>query len=66
VLNLAGRQVATVVSERACAAGASSAAWNLRSAAGTRVPSGRYLCVLQARTEDGQVLQRTCPLSVGR
>jgi predicted outer membrane repeat protein len=66
VLNLAGRPVATVVSERACAAGPSTAAWNLRSTSGTKVPAGRYLCALQARTEDGQTLQRTCPLSVGR
>jgi hypothetical protein len=66
VLNLAGRPVATVVSDRAYAAGPSSAVWNLRSASGTRVPSGRYLCVLQARTEDGQTLHRTCPLNVGR
>jgi hypothetical protein len=66
VLNLAGRPVATVVSDRACAAGPQSVVWNQRSTSGTRVPSGRYLCVLQARTEDGQTLQRTCPLSVGR
>jgi Leucine-rich repeat (LRR) protein len=66
VLNLAGRPVATVVADRACAAGPNSAAWNLRGTSGARVPAGRYLCVLQARTEDGQTLQRTCPLSVGR
>jgi hypothetical protein len=66
VMNLAGRPVATLVADRAYPSGPQNVAWNLRSASGPRVPSGRYLCVLQARTEDGQTLHRTCPLNVGR
>jgi hypothetical protein len=66
LLNLAGRPIATIVTDRACAAGANSAAWNLRSTTGARVPAGRYLCVVQARAADGQSVQHTRPLQVAR
>ena len=47
-------------------AGTHSVTWNLTSATGSRVPAGHYLCVLTARTADGQTASCLRPLSVSR
>ena len=52
VRNIAGRAIRQIP----CGlqqAGISSVGWDLRGATGTPVPSGRYLCTLTARSDDG-------------
>ena len=53
VLNLAGRPVRTLCSDRACEAGPNTLLWNAQSDAGLRVPNGTYLVRVTARTDDG-------------
>ncbi len=54
VLNIAGRVVATVDPGTPTQAGPVTRAWSGRSDTGTRVPAGRYLVRITARTPDGQ------------
>lgn len=52
VRNIAGRAIKHIpVGLRQ--AGINTTAWDLRGASGTPVPSGRYLCTLTARADDG-------------
>lgn len=53
VLNIAGRVVRTVESERLRPQGANEVIWNGRSDQGTLVPGGLYLVVVEAVGEDG-------------
>lgn len=65
VLNVAGREVARLP-ERVVPAGVTALSWNGRSAQGTRVPSGRYLVRVTARTATGEAVCTTAPLTLPR
>jgi hypothetical protein len=65
VLNIAGRTVGSVQG-RTTGAGAQTLTWNGRSTGGTKVPAGRYLLRLTARTADGQMAQSVWAFQVGR
>ncbi|MBM3473933.1 MAG: hypothetical protein FJX75_11745 [Armatimonadetes bacterium] len=54
ILNIAGREIATIQRGQDTAAGANTAVWNLKSATGAPVPSGAYVVVFKAVAEDGQ------------
>lgn len=55
IRNIAGIVIRQVVSGQVCAAGVNTILWNGRSASGSRVPAGRYLCQISARSpETGQ------------
>jgi hypothetical protein len=54
VLNVAGRPVATVLQDRATAAGLQRVVWSGQTANGTRAPGGRYLIRVTARSEGGR------------
>ena len=54
VLNIAGRQVATVSTDQMQSAGSAQAIWNMRNSSGSLVPNGTYLMQVTARSDDGQ------------
>ena len=55
VRNIAGVVIKTLASTGPVEAGVNTLAWNGRADSGTRVPAGRYLCQLTARSpETGQ------------
>ncbi len=65
VRNIAGRAIRQIP----CGlqqAGISTTSWDLRGAAGTPVPSGRYLCTLTARADDGTQTSALRAVSVVR
>jgi hypothetical protein len=64
VLNVAGRPVATICTGKEANGATNHLAWDLRSDGGTRVPTGHYLCVVEAMTEDGLVARSVCSLRV--
>ena len=66
VVNVAGRTVRRLAGERDVGAGPTSLAWDLCNDAGTRLPNGRYLIRITARTEDGQQASAVTSLAVGR
>jgi hypothetical protein len=66
VLNVAGRLVQRVLPISAAEAGIHTVSWTGRSISDTIVPDGLYLCVLRARSEDGQQGRRVCPIAVSR
>lgn len=57
VLNIAGRVVKRICTDAPAAVGANTLLWDGVSAAGTRVPNGRYIVRIIARSEDGQQSQ---------
>jgi hypothetical protein len=57
VLNIAGRPVRMLVSDRALPAGLNTLTWDGRSDAGTRAPGGVYLLRLTACAPDGSQVQ---------
>lgn len=65
VLNIAGRAVGTVQG-KSTGPGVQTLTWNGRGNGGTRVPAGRYLLRLTARTADGQMAQSVRAFQVGR
>lgn len=64
VLNLAGRLVSTVVSDRVTPAGARQILWSPCSASGRRLASGTYLLVLEAHRTDGTQLRLLSPFQL--
>ncbi len=66
VLNVAGRLVQRVRMGLEAEAGRHAVAWNGRSASGTPLPNGTYLCVLEARAPDGQQARRVCLVRLAR
>ncbi len=58
VLNIAGRPIKRIITDRLCDAGVQSLAWNGRSEFGTRVPRGVYMVRVTACTADGGRVQR--------
>ena len=65
VLNIAGRVIATVVTDRPLEPGINILLWNARSRTGTKVPPGRYLVKLTATSQSGPQQQMIVPLWVG-
>ena len=66
VLNVAGRPVATLVSDRPTAAGRQGLVWSGRTATGTAAPSGAYLVRITARTAAGGQATALAPLPLSR
>ena len=64
VVNIAGRPVRSVVTDRPAEAGRQTLLWDLRSDAGLRVPAGRYLVRIVARSADGQQTSGLAGVSV--
>ena len=54
IRNISGVRIATVLRGQDAEAGRNQATWNLLSDAGTKVPAGAYLVVLDAVASDGQ------------
>ncbi len=66
IRNIAGRIIQRVQAGTPNHAGLNTALWNLTNAGGSRVPAGTYLCVITARTEDGQMASSLRPIAVTR
>ncbi len=66
VLNIAGRAVKTIVSDRPMAAGINSLAWDGRNAAGLRVPGGMYMVRMTATGATGARWNSMSTLSLTR
>ncbi len=66
VLNIAGRRVARVATDRPVEAGSNLVLWNGRSHRGTKVPSGRYLVRITAAGQSGIRQQMMVPLGMGQ
>ena len=66
VVNVGGRPVATVVQDRATEVGLQRVSWSGRSATGTRVPDGRYLVRITARSTAGAEATALTSLRVER
>jgi hypothetical protein len=54
VLNIAGRKVGDICSSYTCERGITTLTYNGAGSHGTRLPNGRYLIRVRARTQDGQ------------
>ncbi len=66
VLNIAGRPVRQLVTDRLQAAGSNILLWNLRDNNGCLVPSGTYLLRLEARGATGQRVSALRTMQVAR
>jgi len=66
LVNIAGRRVAIICSDRELDAGCSTLNVSGIGVHSTRLPSGRYLVRITARSEGGQQATRVCALQVGR
>ena len=64
VLNISGRTVKHIVTERLCDSGPQSLAWNGYSDLGTRVPHGSYLVRVSAFTPEGERCESLAPLQI--
>ncbi|MGC9320008.1 MAG: FlgD immunoglobulin-like domain containing protein [Armatimonadota bacterium] len=62
VLNIAGRTIKRIVSDRECDAGLQTVSWDGRSERGTKVPSGMYLIRVTAAARTGEQCQRLATL----
>ena len=66
VRNIAGRIISRLPSQSVQPTGTHTITWNLCSVSGSRVPAGTYLCVITARTEDGQAASCVRPITISR
>ena len=66
ILNIAGRRVRKLTGEQLLPAGTATLLWDHRADSGTRVPPGRYLVSVLARTQDGTRAKALCTLRVQR
>jgi len=66
VMNMAGRTIRDLVTDKPVTAGVQSELWNLCSATGTRVPAGMYLLQIEAVTESGQRVRGMAQVRVTR
>jgi hypothetical protein len=65
VMNLAGRAIKALVTNKTVTAGLQTELWNLTSDGGTRVPAGSYLLQIDAVTADGQQVRGLTQVHVG-
>ena len=66
IRNLAGREVARLLPGCSGAEESGSVLWSGRSAAGTVVPPGRYLAIVEVYTEEGSSHRALAPFSIKR
>ncbi len=66
ILNIAGRTISRLGSRPATAGAVQTLTWNGRNIQGSRVPPGRYMVRLTARTEDGQAASAVRTFQVTR
>jgi len=66
VLNIAGRSVRHIVTNRAVSAGVNSLAWNSCSDSGLKVPSGMYLVRISTNATSGASSTALAPLTLSR
>jgi len=66
ILNIAGRSVRRLAADRLLAAGANVVLWDQQADNGTRVPRGRYLVCVVAKTDDGSVAKAIGALQIQR
>lgn len=67
IRNISGIVVGQVAANRAATAGQNSVLWSGRNGRGNKVPSGRYLCEIVARSpETGQAVTVVQPLQINR
>jgi hypothetical protein len=66
ILNIAGRCIKRLGSQSAAPNTIESAVWNCRNTGGARVPAGRYIMRLTARTETGEAAQAVRAFQVRR
>ncbi len=66
VYNISGRLISRVLEEQTQTAGLQSVAWHGRNNAGVKVPNGRYLVRITARTDDGQQAQALTQMAITR
>ena len=66
ILNVAGRLVQRVRDAYTVEAGTHTVAWDGRSLGGTALPNGTYLCILEARTPEGEQASAVRSVRVAR
>ena len=66
VMNIAGRPVRHLVTDRVTAAGLNTVVWNARSDHGSKVPVGMYLVQITCNAGDGTRSSRIVPLQMKR
>ncbi len=64
IMNVAGRTVRQLVTDRECAGGMQALTWNGRSDAGTRAPRGTYLVRVRAGAATGDTAHGLAPVVV--
>ena len=65
-MNISGRPIKMVATGKAATAGVNTELWDLRSSAGTKVPTGRYLVTVTAAADNGQQARAVIPVQVNR
>jgi len=66
ILNVAGREVATIYRRGELDSGLQSLVWNGQDAGGLVVPNGTYLVQLTAKTSDGMSTRQMATLNLRR
>jgi len=66
IRNIAGRLIRRIQTDKLQPAGSHTTTWNLANTTGNRVPRATYLCVITARTEDGQAASCLGPITINR
>ena len=66
IMNISGRVIRRLVTDKALTAGVNTLAWDMRSDTGTVIPAGTYLMRLQAVGADGQRVSAIVNTTVAR
>ncbi len=66
IANIAGRMVRRVVTDHSGVTGLNTLVWDGKADSGLRVPAGRYLVQVRARTEDGRQCQAMTAVRLAR
>jgi len=66
VMNISGRLVRVLARDELQTAGRNALVWDGRNQGGSPVPSGRYLVVVKAYSEDGQCTKAVASVAMGR